>query len=71
MINGIKEDKGKFLEKCYPVIKTGGNIIIILPNLEFMERDEWRDILQEQYYSSVNIIEDLFKHYDVIIAKRM
>ena len=66
-----EEDKGEFLEKCYPVIRTGGNIIIILPNLEFMEHDEWRDILQEQYYSSVNIIDDLFEHYDVIIAKRI
>jgi hypothetical protein len=66
-----EEDKGKFLGKCYPILKTGGNIIIILPNSGYTERDEWRDILQEQYYGSVNIIDDLFEHYDVIIAKRM
>ncbi|OQX77936.1 MAG: hypothetical protein B6D54_00785 [Epsilonproteobacteria bacterium 4484_65] len=34
-------------------------------------KDEWRDILTEQYYVSTNIIDDLFEHYDVIVSKRM
>ncbi len=66
-----EEDKAVFLEKCYPIIRTGGNIIILIPNSSYMERDEWRDLLVEQYYVSTNIIEDLFEHYDVIISKRM
>jgi len=66
-----KEDKTEFLEKCYPIIRTGGNIIIIIPNAGYPERDEWSDILQDQYYVSVNIIDDLFEHYDVIIARRL
>ena len=66
-----EEDKGEFLEKCSPIIKIGGNVIIIILNLEYTEHDTWRDILQEQYYGSVNIIDDLFEHHDVIIAKRM
>ena len=64
-----EENKGAFLEKCYPIIKIGANIIILIPNSGYPERDEWRELLQEQYYVSVNIIDDLFEHYDVIIAK--
>ena len=66
-----EEDKGEFLQKCYPIIQTDGNIIIIIPNSGYPERNEWRDILQKQYYVSVNIIDDLFEHYDVITAKRI
>lgn len=65
------EDKQVFLEKCYPIIRTGGNIIIIIPNAGYSERDEWRAILEEQYYVSTNIIHDFFEHYDVIVSKRM
>ena len=66
-----QEDKTVFLEKCYPIIRTGGNIIILIPNSSYTERDDWRDTLGEQYYVSINIIDDLFEHYDVIVAKRM
>jgi len=65
------EDKNTFLEKCYPIITTGGNIIILIPNSGYPERDEWRAILEEHYYVSTNIIDDLFEHYDVIVSKRM
>jgi len=66
-----EEDKGEFLGKCSPLIRTGGTIMIIIPNSRYTERDEWKNILQKQYYTSVNIIDDLFEHYDVIIAKRV
>ena len=66
-----KESKKEFLEKCYPIIRTGGNILIIIPNSNYPERDEWRDILEEQYYVSVTIIDDMFINHDVIVAKRM
>lgn len=66
-----KEDRETFLKKCYPIIKTGGNIIIFIPNSDYSQRDEWRTILEEQYYVSTNIIDDLFEHYDVIVSKRM
>jgi len=66
-----QESKQAFLEKCYPIIRTGGNIIIIIPNSNYSEQDEWRDILEEQYYVSVNIMDDMFTHHDVIVAKRM
>jgi len=66
-----EEDKAVFLGKCYPIIRTGGNIMIIIPNSSYGERDEWRDILIEQYYVSTNIMDDLFEEYDVIVSKRM
>jgi len=66
-----EEDKAVFLEKCYPIIRTGGNIMIIIPNAGYSEMDEWRDILEEQYYVSVNIIDNIFEDYDIIVAKRM
>lgn len=65
------EDKTTFLEKCYPIIRTGGNIIIIIPNSSYAVRDEWRDTLTEKYYVSSSIIEDIFDDYDVIVSKRM
>jgi len=66
-----EENKAVFLEKCYPIIRTGGNIMIIIPNAAYTEMDEWRDILEEQYYVSINIIDNIFEHYDIIVAKRM
>lgn len=63
------EDKRKFLEKCIPLLRTGGHIIIILPNLEYSQHNEWRDLLQDQHYVSISLIDDLFEHYDVIIGK--
>jgi phospholipid N-methyltransferase len=64
-------DKTEFLSKCYPIIRTGGNLIVIIPNANYDTRDEWRDILEEQYYVSVNIIDDIFDDCDIIVAKRM
>lgn len=66
-----EEDKAEFLAKCYPIIRTGGNIIIIIPNSSYSERDEWSDILVDQNYVSTNIIDDFFEEYDVIVSKRM
>lgn len=70
-LNFTEEDKAVFLEKCYPIIRTGGNIIIIIPNSTYADRDEWQEILEEQYYVSVNIMDDMLDDYDVIVAKRM
>jgi len=64
-------DKSEFLAKCYPIIRTGGNIILFIPNSSYAERDEWLGILEEQYYVSTTIIDDMFETYDVIVSKRM
>lgn len=66
-----EEDKATFLEKCYPIIRTGGNIIFLVPNTRTHIRDEWQGILEEQYYVSVNIIDNIFDDFDVIVARRM
>ena len=65
------EDKEAFLQKCYPIIRTGGNIVLFTPKGDYASRDTWRAILEEQYYVSVNIIDNIFTDYDVIVAKRM
>lgn len=65
------EDKREFLEKCYPIIRTGGNIILLIPNSTDLERDNWSTLLEETYYLSVNIIDNIFNDHDVIVAKRM
>ena len=65
------KNKAEFLEKCYPIIRTGGNVMLFISKSSYIERDEWRNILEEQYYVSVTIIDNIFKHYDVITAKRM
>jgi len=65
------KSKTEFLEKCYPIIRTGGNILLFISKTGYEERDEWWDVLEEQYYVSVNIIDNIFEHYDVISAKRM
>ena len=67
----FKADKNLFLQKCYPIIRTGGNIIIFIPKTNYVQRDEWQAILEEQYYVSTNIIDDLFNDYDIIVSKRM
>ena len=66
-----QEDKGLFLEKCHPLIKTDANIIIIIPNSAYSDREEWKERLEEKYYRSPNIIDDLFAHYDVIVSTAM
>jgi len=66
-----EKSKTEFLKKCYPIIRTGGNILIFISKSGYTERDEWRRILEEQYYVSVTIIDNIFEHYDVITAKRM
>lgn len=66
-----EEDKATFLEKCYPIIRTGGNIIFLVPNTNTQMRDAWQRVLEEQYYVSVNIIDNIFDDFDVIVARRM
>jgi len=66
-----QKNKTEFLEKCYPIIRTGGNVILFISKSGYEERDEWRSLLEEQYYVSVTIIDNIFEHYDVITAKRM
>jgi len=66
-----QKDKAEFLAKCYPIIRTGGNIILFIPSSSYAERDEWLSILEEQYYVSTNIIDDMFEEYDVIVSRRM
>ncbi len=67
----VDKNKAEFLQKCYPIIRTGGNLFLFISKSGYAERDEWRSILEEQYYVSVTIMDNIFKNYDVISAKRM
>jgi phospholipid N-methyltransferase len=65
------EDKNVFLKKCYSVIRSGGDVVILIPKSEDPEQDEWEAKLQAQGFEYPLIIEDLFEHYDVILSKRI
>lgn len=64
-------DRRAFLKKCYPIIRTGGTIILLIPKTSYTKRNEWKTILEEEYYVAINSIDDLFTDHDVIVAKRM
>ena len=64
-------DKKEFLKKSHPIIKTGGNILIFIEKESYKVQDEWMAILEELYYVSTSIIDDIFDNYDVIVSKRM
>ncbi len=67
----LGQDKAAFLEKCYPIIRTGGEIVILIPKSNYMTQDDWIDTLVEKSYVSINIIDNIFENHDVIVAKRM
>lgn len=60
-----------FIERCHPVIKNAGNIIIFLPKGYRKERYEWMRLLEEYNYVASSTIDDLFEHYDILISKKM
>lgn len=70
-VDFTQQNKAVFLEKCYPVVRRGGSMIILIPSSSCTQRDEWRDILTEQYHASMKVIDDLFEQYDVIVSKRL
>jgi hypothetical protein len=59
------------IERCHPVIKNAGNIIVFLPKGKREERYEWMRLLEEHNYVASSIIDDMFEHYDVLISKKM
>ena len=60
-----------FLQRLHPIIKNGGNIMLFLPKGDHTQRFEWMRLLEENYYVASNTIDDLFKHYDLLISKKM
>lgn len=65
------EDKHAFLAKSYPMISTGGNIILLVPNSKYLEHEKWEEVLTALNYVSPTVINNLFEHYDVIVSKRL
>ena len=60
-----------FIERCHPIIKNAGNIILFLPKKHSAERYEWMRLLEEHNYVASSTIDDLCEHYDLLISKKM
>jgi len=66
-----KEERSSFIQKCHPIIKNAGNILIFLQKESYQERSHWISLLEEHNYVATNTIDDLFENYDLIISKKM
>lgn len=68
----IPEDqRGDFLRKAHEILRNAGNILLFIPDGNVKERNDWKKLLEENYYVATNTIDDLFEHYEVIISKKM
>ena len=64
------EDKESFVKKAHSVIKNAGEIIIFVKNGDYENIDNWKILLEENYYVATNLIE-IDKQNSVIISKKM
>jgi len=64
------EDKESFVKKVHPVIKNAGEIIIFVKNRDYINIDNWKRLLEENYYVATNLIE-IDSNYSVIVSKKM
>jgi hypothetical protein len=64
------EFREEFLKKVHSHIKNSGNIILFLPKNDFKLRALWWQSLEDTLFVAINNI-DLFKNYEIIIAKKM
>jgi hypothetical protein len=65
------EEREDFLSKCYPIIKTAGNIILVIPQKEQEAQKNWLPLLEKKGYVASNILDDWIEGYDILISKRM
>jgi phospholipid N-methyltransferase len=65
------EDRNEFLKKVHNIILNAGNIIIFIKKDNLKERDEWTQLLEDNYFVATNTISDMFENYDIIISKKM
>lgn len=68
----IEESEIKsFLQKIYATIKNAGLILIFIPKGDLKQKHLWSEELVENNFVATNTLDDIFKHYDVIISKKM
>ncbi len=60
-----------FLQRVHPIIKNGGSIMLFIPKGDHTQRFAWMQLLEANYYVASNTIDDLFKHYDLLISRKM
>ena len=66
-----KEQREDFLSKCYPIIKTAGNIILVIPTKGKEAKKHWLPLLEAKGYVASSILDDWIDGYDILISKRM
>ena len=66
-----ENQRNVFLQRAHEILRNSGNILLFIPNASDKEHNDWKKLLEENYYVATNTINDLFEHYDVIISKKM
>ncbi len=64
------EIREEFLKKVHSHIKNAGNIILFLPKDDLKLKELWWQSLEDTLFVAINNI-DMFKNYEIIIAKKM
>ncbi len=64
------EIREEFLKKVHSHIKNSGNIILFLPKDDLKLKELWWQSLEDTLFVAINNI-DMFKNYEIIIAKKM
>ena len=65
------EIRNEFLAKAHKIIRSAGNIIILIKKEGYEMRDKWVASLEENLFVSTSVIDDMFENYDLIISKKM
>ncbi len=64
------EDKTHFLKTLYRAMKNAANIFVLYPKGKMTQEEEWRTIMEENYYVAFSAF-DLNDEVRVISAKKM
>jgi hypothetical protein len=65
--NDFREE---FLKRVHSHIKNAGNIILFLPKEDLEIKEQYLKSLEDTLFVAINSI-DMFKNYEIIVAKKM
>lgn len=60
-----------FLKRVHKIIRSAGYILLFINKGDINRQDRLIASLEENYFVSTSIIDDMFENYDVIISKKM
>jgi len=69
-VNCTIKNKESFLQKIHSVIKNGGNIIIFVKSNDYMVQDEYKLLLEENYFVATSSIK-IDNNYTAIVSRKM